>query len=58
MAAGEFLGENNDRSLDVLRQMASLLHFKGLSFVDALRKFLAAFRLPGVILLRTVFWCM
>eukprot|EP01137_Pigoraptor_chileana_P033942 Opistho-2@25725 len=44
---GEFLGEGDKYTIDVMYAYVDLLHFAGLSLVEALRRFLEGFRLPG-----------
>ena len=44
---GEYLGEGDDVNVQTMHAFVDLLDFSNLSFVDALRKFLNTFRLPG-----------
>eukprot|EP00002_Diphylleia_rotans_P033608 TRINITY_DN7164_c0_g1_i1.p1 TRINITY_DN7164_c0_g1~~TRINITY_DN7164_c0_g1_i1.p1 ORF type:complete len:1474 (+),score=291.29 TRINITY_DN7164_c0_g1_i1:61-4482(+) len=44
---GEYLGEGEDFNIEVLRQFVDTFSFHNMAFVDALRHFLASFRLPG-----------
>ena len=44
---GEFLGDDDAYHVSVMHALVDLMDFKGLSFVDAMRRFLQAFRLPG-----------
>eukprot|EP01137_Pigoraptor_chileana_P023431 Opistho-2@89690 len=46
-AIGEYLGKNKPFNLDVLTKFVALHKFEGLTFDQALRKFLVSFRLPG-----------
>jgi hypothetical protein len=46
-AIGEYLGERDDFSIEVLQQFIRLLDFKNIPFVRALRMLLSRFRLPG-----------
>uniref|UniRef100_A0A915NZH0 SEC7 domain-containing protein n=1 Tax=Meloidogyne floridensis TaxID=298350 RepID=A0A915NZH0_9BILA len=46
-AVGDFLGENEQFNLDVLRHFVCLQNFEGLMLVQAMRNFLSSFRLPG-----------
>jgi brefeldin A-inhibited guanine nucleotide-exchange protein len=44
---GEFLGEGDQRNIDIMHAFVDLMDFSKKRFVDALREFLQAFRLPG-----------
>ncbi|KZT72494.1 Sec7-domain-containing protein [Daedalea quercina L-15889] len=44
---GEYLGEGDEENIAIMHAFVDLLDFKDLPFVDALRTFLQAFRLPG-----------
>jgi brefeldin A-inhibited guanine nucleotide-exchange protein len=44
---GDFLGEDKELNLKVLHEFVDMHDFSGLNLVDALRMFLAEFRLPG-----------
>jgi brefeldin A-inhibited guanine nucleotide-exchange protein len=44
---GEFLGEGNPENIAIMHAFVDLLDFTKTSFVDALRRFLQCFRLPG-----------
>ncbi|ORX95160.1 hypothetical protein K493DRAFT_407713 [Basidiobolus meristosporus CBS 931.73] len=44
---GEFLGEGNEESIAIMHAFVDVMNFSKMHFVDALRKFLQAFRLPG-----------
>lgn len=44
---GEYLGEGDEFNIQVMHHFVDLMNFRELDFVDALRKFLQAFRLPG-----------
>lgn len=44
---GEFLGEGDQESIDIMHAFVDLMDFANMSFVDALRHFLQGFRLPG-----------
>jgi brefeldin A-resistance guanine nucleotide exchange factor 1 len=46
-AIGEYLGDPDELPLATLKAYVSAFEFEGLPLSDALRKFLAAFRLPG-----------
>lgn len=46
-ALGEFLGEGDADNIAIMHHFVDLMDFKQSRFVDALRKFLQAFRLPG-----------
>ncbi|MCO5556103.1 hypothetical protein L7F22_009647 [Adiantum nelumboides] len=44
---GEYLGEGDTENIAYMHAFADLINFERMSFTDALRKFLHAFRLPG-----------
>ncbi|KAI0347121.1 Sec7-domain-containing protein [Trametopsis cervina] len=44
---GEYLGEADEANVATMHAFVDIMDFKGLPFVDALRTFLQAFRLPG-----------
>ena len=44
---GEYLGEHSDFTMHVLSSFTQLQSFEGLNLVEAMRAFLATFRLPG-----------
>ncbi|KAK0550673.1 guanine nucleotide exchange protein for ADP-robosylation factor [Tilletia horrida] len=44
---GEYLGEGETENIAIMHAFVDLMSFDRLSFVDALRRFLQAFRLPG-----------
>ncbi|KAG8720982.1 guanine nucleotide exchange protein for ADP-robosylation factor [Ceratobasidium sp. 395] len=44
---GEYLGEGEEQNIAIMHAFVDCMDFTGLSFVDALRVFLQAFRLPG-----------
>jgi len=44
---GEYLGEGDDENVQVMHAFVDQLDFTRLKFIDALRQFLQAFRLPG-----------
>jgi brefeldin A-inhibited guanine nucleotide-exchange protein len=44
---GEYLGEGDKDNIDTMHALVDLLDFKQTRFVDALRRFLQSFRLPG-----------
>jgi brefeldin A-inhibited guanine nucleotide-exchange protein len=44
---GEYLGEGDDVNVAIMHAFVDLLDFRNLKFIDALRLFLQAFRLPG-----------
>ncbi|KAH7930079.1 Sec7-domain-containing protein [Leucogyrophana mollusca] len=44
---GEYLGEGDEENVAVMHAFVDMLDFRNLSFIDALRVFLQAFRLPG-----------
>jgi len=46
-ALGEFLGEGDPDHIAIMHAFVDLLDFSRLRFVDALRRFLQTFRLPG-----------
>lgn len=46
-ALGEYLGEGDAENISIMHHFVDLMDFKQSRFVDALRKFLQAFRLPG-----------
>ncbi|KAI0092054.1 hypothetical protein BDY19DRAFT_983580 [Irpex rosettiformis] len=44
---GEYLGEGDEKNIATMHAFVDLMDFRDLPFVDALRSFLQAFRLPG-----------
>ena len=46
-ALGEFLGEGDQENVDIMHAFVDTMDFNRTRFVDALRKFLQSFRLPG-----------
>jgi brefeldin A-inhibited guanine nucleotide-exchange protein len=44
---GEFLGEGEPENIAIMHAFVDLMNFENMAFVDALRRFLQAFRLPG-----------
>jgi Sec7-like guanine-nucleotide exchange factor len=46
-AIGELLGEPDQKYLDILEQFVVAIDFKGLDLVEALRRYLSKFKLPG-----------
>ncbi|KXN70491.1 hypothetical protein CONCODRAFT_17574 [Conidiobolus coronatus NRRL 28638] len=44
---GEFLGDPDQFNINVMHEFVNQIDFEGLEFVNALRKFLQLFRLPG-----------
>lgn len=44
---GEYLGEGDPENIAIMHAFVDLMDFTNMSFVDALRRFLQAFRLPG-----------
>ncbi|EMD40859.1 hypothetical protein CERSUDRAFT_131198 [Gelatoporia subvermispora B] len=44
---GEYLGEGDEENIAIMHAFVDLMEFRNLPFVDALRTFLQAFRLPG-----------
>lgn len=44
---GEFLGEGEERNIEIMHAFVDYLDFTKKRFVDALREFLQSFRLPG-----------
>ncbi|KAG0244486.1 hypothetical protein B0O80DRAFT_525507 [Mortierella sp. GBAus27b] len=46
-AIGEYIGDGDEKAIRVMHNFVDLLDFAGVGFVDALRKFLQTFRLPG-----------
>lgn len=44
---GDYLGEGDQQNIDIMHAFVDLMVFSNMSFVDALRHFLQAFRLPG-----------
>ncbi|ORX80331.1 hypothetical protein BCR32DRAFT_293898 [Anaeromyces robustus] len=46
-AIGEYLGEGDDFNIQLMHKFVDAMDFYNLPFVDAIRKFLQAFRLPG-----------
>lgn len=47
VAVGEYLGENHELNINVLKKLVGLHKLEGLSLVSALREFLSSFHLPG-----------
>lgn len=46
-ALGEFLGEGDQENVDIMHAFVDTMDFTRTRFVDALRRFLQSFRLPG-----------
>ncbi|KAK8223157.1 hypothetical protein HDK90DRAFT_113663 [Phyllosticta capitalensis] len=46
-ALGEFLGEGDEENVKIMHAFVDLMDFTRMRFVDALRRFLQSFRLPG-----------
>lgn len=46
-AIGEYLGEGDEKNIAIMHSFVDQMDFAGLSFVEAMRTFLQAFRLPG-----------
>lgn len=44
---GEFLGEGDQKNIDIMHAFVDMMDFGKKRFVDALREFLQSFRLPG-----------
>lgn len=44
---GEYLGEGDERNIEIMHAFVDYLDFTKMRFVDALRQFLQSFRLPG-----------
>lgn len=44
---GDYLGEGDQENIAIMHAFVDLMDFSSMSFVDALRRFLQAFRLPG-----------
>lgn len=44
---GEFLGEGDQKNIDIMHAFVDMMDFSKKRFVDALREFLQSFRLPG-----------
>ncbi|CDR38317.1 CYFA0S02e00232g1_1 [Cyberlindnera fabianii] len=44
---GEYLGEGDDDNIAIMHAFVDLMDFTGLSFTEAMRRFLQSFRLPG-----------
>lgn len=44
---GEYLGEGDARNIEIMHAFVDLMDFTKMRFVDALRRFLQSFRLPG-----------
>ena len=44
---GEYMGEGKDFNKEVFYEYVDMLDFTGMSFDEAVRTFLAGFRLPG-----------
>jgi len=47
VAIGEYLGEGDEFNIQLMHKFVDAMDFYDLPFVDAIRKFLQAFRLPG-----------
>ncbi|KAL7663701.1 SEC7 domain-containing protein [[Candida] zeylanoides] len=46
-AIGEYLGEGKDKNIAIMHAFVDQMDFTNLPFVDAMRRFLQSFRLPG-----------
>ncbi|KAF2668457.1 hypothetical protein BT63DRAFT_374383 [Microthyrium microscopicum] len=46
-ALGEYLGEGDKENVEIMHAFVELMEFRQTRFVDALRRFLQSFRLPG-----------
>ncbi|CCK68159.1 Arf family guanine nucleotide exchange factor SEC7 KNAG_0A04910 [Huiozyma naganishii CBS 8797] len=46
-AIGDYLGEGDEKNIEIMHAFVDEFDFTGLSIVDALREFLQKFRLPG-----------
>lgn len=46
-AIGEYLGEGDERNIAIMHEFVDQMDFNNTSFVEAMRTFLQAFRLPG-----------
>lgn len=46
-AIGEYLGEGDERNIAIMHEFVDQMDFHNTSFVEAMRTFLQAFRLPG-----------
>ena len=46
-ALGEYLGEGDKENIDIMHAFVEQMEFRQMRFVDALRRFLQPFRLPG-----------
>ena len=44
---GEYLGEGHEKNIAIMHAFVDEMEFRNLPFVDAMRKFLQSFRLPG-----------
>jgi brefeldin A-inhibited guanine nucleotide-exchange protein len=44
---GEYLGEGDERNIEIMHAFVDYMDFTKMRFVDALRQFLQSFRLPG-----------
>ncbi|KAF3273894.1 guanine nucleotide exchange protein for ADP-robosylation factor [Orbilia oligospora] len=44
---GEYLGEGDEENINIMHSFVDLLDFNRMRYVDALRRFLQTFRLPG-----------
>ncbi|KAK4205019.1 hypothetical protein QBC40DRAFT_215712 [Triangularia verruculosa] len=44
---GEYLGEGDQKNIDIMHAFVDLMDFRKKAFVEALREFLQSFRLPG-----------
>lgn len=44
---GEYLGEGEERNIQIMHSFVDQMDFTNIPFVDALRLFLQSFRLPG-----------
>lgn len=46
-AIGEYLGDGGERNIAIMHEFVDQMDFNNMSFVEAMRTFLQAFRLPG-----------
>ncbi|KAI5968383.1 SEC7 [Candida margitis] len=44
---GEYLGEGDDKNISIMHSFVDQMDFENAEFVDAMRRFLQSFRLPG-----------
>lgn len=44
---GQFFGSNKDKNQEIMKCYLNLIDYKGVAFNEAIRMFLARFRLPG-----------